>query len=94
MPLIKVSVLSLKISSTSSFLKICEDNTSDEVELDLSEENSDIKDKKKKNEKESTRKNEEIKEKNKKMDFSSNDSGNSDSDKSSDNKQIIIVIRI
>ena len=66
-----------------------EDNTSDEVELDLSEENSDIKDKKKKNEKESTRKNEEIKEKNKKMDFSSNDSGNSDSDKSSDNKKII-----
>jgi len=66
-----------------------EDNTSDEVELDLSEENSDIKDKKKKNEKESTGKNEEIKEKNKKMDFSSNDSGNSDSDKSSDDKKII-----
>ena len=66
-----------------------EDNISDEVELDLSEENSDIKDKKKKNEKESTGKNEEIKEKNKKMDFSSNDSGNSDSDKSSDDKKII-----
>ncbi len=66
-----------------------EDNTSDEVELDLSEENSDIKDKKKKNKKESTGKNEEIKEKNKKMDFSNNDSGNSDSDKSSDDKKII-----